>query len=100
MVGISPIGDAGRPSRLWMPYLGWGDMAVQYMVRAFAPKVAGCGGTDNGWDEVRCKQFEDFLNVHATDGWRLHSSEFRSVVAQGCGGGKGQWLVCTFERNS
>lgn len=72
-------------------------MAVQYMVKAFIPKVAGFGAQDNGWDDARCKQFETFLNNHAVDGWRFHSSEFREVTAQGCGGGKGAWLVCTFE---
>lgn len=74
-------------------------MAVQYMVKAFVPKVAGCGAKDNGWDEQRCEQFQDFLNMHATDGWRLHSSDFREVTATGCGGDKGVWLVCTFEKN-
>jgi hypothetical protein len=73
-------------------------MAVRYMVKAFLPKVAGCGASDNGWDAVRCKQFEDFLNEHAVGGWRLHSSDFRAVVGKGCGGGTGQWLVCTFEK--
>lgn len=73
-------------------------MAVKYMVRAFVPKVAGCGAQDNGWDEARCAQFEDFLNTHAVDGWRFHSSEYREVTVKGCGGGKGAWLVCTFEK--
>lgn len=73
-------------------------MATKYMVRAFLPKVAGCGAQDNGWDDARCLQFEEFLNTHAVDGWRLHSSEYREVVNRGCGGGKGAWLVCTFER--
>ncbi|WP_295448694.1 DUF4177 domain-containing protein [uncultured Thiodictyon sp.] len=75
-------------------------MAVRYMVRAFLPKVAGCGAQDNGWDAGRCQQFEEFLNAHAVNGWRLHSSEHRQVVAQGCGGGKGAWLVCTFEKSN
>ena len=74
-------------------------MSVQYMVKAFAPKVAGCGAKDSGWDEARCTQFQEFLNTHAVDGWRFHSSDFRQVTVQGCGGGKGNWLVCTFERN-
>jgi hypothetical protein len=73
-------------------------MAVQYMVKAFIPKVDGCGAQDKGWDDVRCKQFESFLNTHAVDGWRFHSSEYREVTVQGCGGGKGAWLVCTFEK--
>lgn len=73
-------------------------MSVQYMVKAFLPKVAGCGASDKGWDEQRCKQFEDFLNEHAQNGWRLHSSDFRAVVNSGCGGAKGNWLVCTFEK--
>ena len=74
-------------------------MASMYMVRAFVPMISGCGGQDNGWDEVRCKQFEDFLNANAVNGWRLHSSEYRQVVSRGCSGGKGAWLVCTFERS-
>lgn len=76
-------------------------MAIKYMVKAFIPKISGCGGKDNGWDEVRCKQFEDFLNSHAVDGWKLHSNEYRDVTAQlqGCSGNKGAWLVCTFEKH-
>jgi hypothetical protein len=74
-------------------------MAVKYSVKAFIPKIAGCGGQDNGWDELRCNQFQDFLNSHAVDGWRFHSSDFRAVTAAGCGGGKGAWLVCTFEKS-
>lgn len=73
-------------------------MAFQYMVKAFVPTVNGCGAKDNGWDEKRCGQFADFLNSHAINGWRLHSSEFREVAVQGCNGGKGAWLVCTFEK--
>lgn len=73
-------------------------MAVRYMVKAFAPKVAGCGAEDSGWDTTRCDQFENFVNSHATDGWRLHSSEYRQVTIKGCGGGNGTWLVCTFEK--
>jgi hypothetical protein len=75
-------------------------MAYEYMVRAFLPKVSGCGASDQGWDEQRCKQFESFLNSHASQGWKLHSSEFRSVTAKGCGGGQGNWLVCTFEKTT
>ena len=56
-------------------------MAVQYMVKAFVPTIAGCGARDNGWDDVRCSQFESFLNRHAVDGWRFHSSEYREVAA-------------------
>ncbi|WP_018294549.1 hypothetical protein [Mariprofundus ferrooxydans] len=70
----------------------------KYMVKAFAPKVSGCGAKDNGWDDVRCKQFEDFLNMHAVNGWKFHSSDFREVTVAGCRGGKGAWLVCTFEK--
>ena len=73
-------------------------MAVEYKAKAFVPKVQGCGAADNGWDDARCRQFEDFLNSHAVDGWRFHSSDFRTVTVSGCGGGKGSWLVCTFEK--
>lgn len=73
-------------------------MAIKYMVKAFVPKVAGCGAQDNGWDDARCTQFQDFLNTQSVDGWRLHSSAFRDVTVKGCSGGRGAWLVCTFER--
>lgn len=73
-------------------------MSTRYMVKAFIPTVAGCGATDQGWDETRCKEFEDFLNHRAAEGWRFHSSEFRQVAVKGCGGKTGAWLVCTFER--
>jgi len=69
------------------------------MVRAFIPTVAGCGAKDNGWDSERCQQFEAFLNQHAVDGWRFHSSEFRQVTVKGCASSTGSWLVCTFEKN-
>jgi len=75
-------------------------MAFEYMVKAFVPKISGCGAEDNGWDEVRCKQFQDFLNAQAEVGWRLHSQEFRQVTVKGCSGGKGSWLICTFEKAS
>lgn len=75
-------------------------MAVEYMVRTFVPKVAGCGAKDQGWDDQRCKQFEDFLNSNSTNGWKLHSSEYRQVTVKGCSGGKGTWLVCIFERHN
>lgn len=73
---------------------------MQYMVKAFVPNIAGCGGTDKGWDDTRCNQFEEFLNKYASNGWILHSSDYREVTVQGCGGGKGAWLVCTFQKNS
>ncbi len=75
-------------------------MSVQYMVKAFVPRVSGCGAKDNGWDEMRCGQFEAFLNSYAVDGWRFHSSEYREVSVKGCGGSKGAWLVCTFEKQT
>ncbi|HEU4885430.1 MAG TPA: DUF4177 domain-containing protein [Longimicrobium sp.] len=73
-------------------------MNYTYKVEVFVPKVAGCGASDNGWDQERIKQYQAFLNQHATGGWKLHSAEYRQVVAQGCGGGSGTWLVCIFER--
>jgi len=73
-------------------------MAVEYKVKNFIPKISGCGAKDNGWDQERCLQYEVFLNQHAQDGWRLHSSEFRTTTVAGCGGGKGAVLVCVFER--
>ncbi len=73
-------------------------MATRYMVKAFIPSINGCGSQDLGWDDKRCNQFEEFLNKYAVDGWRLHSSEFREVTAKGCGGQKGAWLVCIFEK--
>lgn len=74
-------------------------MAVQYMVKAFIPKVSGCGAQDTGWDEKRCGQFQEFLNTHAVNGWRLHSSEYREVTVKGCFNNKGAWLVCIFEKS-
>ena len=74
-------------------------MTVQYKVKAFVPTVSGCGAQDKGWDELRCEQFQDFLNANALDGWCFHSSEYREVALKGCGGNKGAWLVCTFEKN-
>lgn len=73
-------------------------MAFEYKVQAFLPKISGCGGKDTGWDENRCGQFQTFINLHARDNWKLHSSEYRSVTAKGCGGASGAWLVCIFER--
>lgn len=71
---------------------------MEYKVDTFVPKVSGCGAKDNGWDSVRCKQYQDFLNEYASQGWRLHSSEFREVTVAGCGGNKGASLVCVFEK--
>ena len=73
-------------------------MSVEYKVVAFVPKVAGCGTQDTGWDEKRCEQFQSFLNLHAVNGWELHLSDYREVTVAGCGGGKGAWLVCMFEK--
>lgn len=73
-------------------------MAVEYKVKTFVPVVKGCGSKDSGWDNERCRQYEAFLNEHAQDGWRLHSSEFRTTNVAGCGGGQGSVLVCVFER--
>lgn len=73
-------------------------MVYDYKVDAFVPNISGCGGKDKGWDKERCAQFQKFLNDNATQGWRLHSSEYREVMKIGCFGGKGAWLVCTFER--
>jgi len=73
-------------------------MVYEYKVAAFVPEIAGCGAQDRGWDRQRCQQFKEFLNTHTADGWKLHSSEYREVAVQGCGGGKGTWLVCIFEK--
>ena len=73
-------------------------MAHEYKVKFFIPKVSGCGSQDSGWDAKRCEQYEQFLNQHAADGWRFHSSEFRDQSSVGCAGGKGLVLVCVFER--
>lgn len=71
----------------------------EYKVAAFAPMVKGCGAQDKGWDEERCKQFEDFLAANIPGGWKLHSSDFRQVSkASGCGSTVGVRLVCVFER--
>jgi len=73
-------------------------MSYQYMVDTFIPKVSGCGAKDNGWDVQRCEQYQEFLNQYAQQGWKFHSSEFREVTVAGCGGSKGAWLVCVFEK--
>lgn len=73
-------------------------MSIQYKVDTFVPKISGCGAKDNGWDTARCEQYQEFLNNYAQEGWKLHSSEFREVTMAGCGGGKGAWLVCVFEK--
>jgi hypothetical protein len=73
-------------------------MQKEYKVKAYAPTVKGCGTPDVGWDEGRCEDFQKFINSNATDGWCLHSYEYRSVTAKGCGGGRGSWLVCVFEK--
>lgn len=75
------------------------SMEFEYKVDAFIPKVAGCGAQDNGWDEARCLQFQQFLNAQSGDGWRLHSNEYRQVTDRGCGGRKGLCLICVFERS-
>ena len=73
-------------------------MNFAYKVDTFVPKISGCGAQDNGWDEKRCKQYQDFLNGYAAQGWKLHSSDFREVTVAGCAGNKGAWLVCVFEK--
>ena len=73
---------------------------TEYKVKAFLPTVKGCSGQDLGWDTRRCEEFQKFLNTNSVDGWRLHSSEFRHVIAKGCFGSGGQWLVCVFEREA
>lgn len=73
-------------------------MPVTYKVDTFIPTVSGCGAKDNGWDDKRCEQFQNFLNKYAENGWRLHSCDFREVTVAGCGCGKGAWLVCIFEK--
>ncbi len=72
-------------------------MAVRYKIKSFVPTLKGCGAADTGWDDSRCKDFEKFINSEATDGWQLHSYEYRQVSVKGCGGGSGTWLVCVFE---
>ena len=74
-------------------------MAFEYKVKSFTPRVVGCGSSDQGWDDARCVQFQEFINEHAKDGWKLHSYEYRHVTVKGCGGGSSVWLVCVFERN-
>lgn len=75
-------------------------MDHEYKVASFVPTVKGCGAQDQGWNDERCKQFEAFLNQHATHGWRLHSQEYRQVTLTGCGGGQGVQLICVFERTN
>lgn len=70
-----------------------------YHVDAFVPPQIGCMKRDPGWSPKRCKEFGEFLNHYASQGWRLHSCEYRDVnMERGCSGVKGQWLVCVFEK--
>jgi hypothetical protein len=75
-------------------------MAFEYKVEVFVPAISGCGGKDAGWDTKRCGQYQTFLNSKTAGGWRLHSSEYRTVTTAGCAGGNGAWLVCVFERTA
>ena len=73
----------------------------EYHVDAFAPPASGCGQNDAGWDGARCAQFKEFLNAYAKQGWKLHSCEYRSVLAStGCSKEKAAWLVCVFEHQA
>lgn len=70
-----------------------------YHVDAFVPPAGGCGKTSEGWNPARCQQFAAFLNNYGSQGWRLHSSEYREVTAKtGCGPVQAAWLVCIFEK--
>jgi hypothetical protein len=70
----------------------------EYHVDAFVPPASGCGKDDQGWDRARCEQFNAFLNTYAKTGWKLHSCEYRSLLAKnGCSTSKAVWLVCVFE---
>jgi hypothetical protein len=74
-------------------------MKPEYKVSSFIPTIMGCGAQDNGWDRERCEQFQTFLNNECSDGWKLHSCEYRQVtVKSGCGANNGAWLVCIFEK--
>ncbi len=75
-------------------------MKYTYKIASFVPKVKGCGAQDNGWDQQRCEQFQLFLNSHADEGWKLHSTEYRNVIVKGCGGKNGNLLICTFEKQA
>jgi hypothetical protein len=71
----------------------------EYHVDAFVPPSSGCGSTESGWSPARCADFAKFLNNYASQGWKLHSSEYRAVTMnKGCGSNTGSWLVCVFER--
>ena len=62
-------------------------MKHEYRVGAFVPTVKECGAEDKGWDQERCAQFEGYLNQKASEGWKLHSTEYREVaVSSGCAG--------------
>ncbi len=74
-------------------------MNIEYKVDTFVPKISGCGAKDNGWDQQRCEQYQEFLNRYAENGWKLHSSDYREVKGNGCFGEQGAWLVCVFEKH-
>lgn len=73
-------------------------MNLEYKVRAFVPTVKGCGARDEGWNEGKCELFQQFLNEESTDGWKLHSYEYRTLTAKGCGSSFGTRLICIFEK--
>lgn len=75
-------------------------MKYDYKVEVFTPTIKGCGAQDKGWDEERCGQFQAFLNQRASEGYKLHSTEYREVkAAAGClGATTSAWMVCVFER--
>ena len=74
-------------------------MSLSYKVDTFVPKVSGCGAQDTGWDDKRCHQYQEFLNNYSSQGWKLHSIDFREVTMTGCNSNKGSWLVCVFEKS-
>lgn len=74
-------------------------MEKKYRVKAFKPTIKGCAALDRGWDDERCKQYENFLNQHSRGGWRLVKSDYRDVIMAGCRGKKGAALVCVFEKD-
>ena len=69
----------------------------KYHIDTFVPPAPGCGKPDAGWDAKRCEHFAAFLNGYGSRGWKLHSCEYRQVLARGCGNNRAVTLVCVFE---
>ena len=78
-------------------------MHTEYKVTTFVPKPPSFGArflrVDRGWDQHRCAHFQQFLNQHAAEGWRLHSMQTADTIATKTPG-SGGCLLCVFEKDA